>query len=247
MGGGPRVVVSTAAFHAWVRVSLPGLGCLKETKMFLPHPLVNASIVGSLRDRQVACSTSDLLGLHFESCGWRSVWSHHPQEVLIAQFSLHMHKSGLKPFSSARLATPEVVDRPCWNRVESAYWSGDFQKIFFLFDPSLTSGMSVVLMWGHCLRHRPYIKQHMSAGRVAHRKRLRHRPPHLTATCMRVELMESQRRRQRANIKKTFFEKLMNIQYLNLPPYPNRWMVWLIQQGLAWRPRCVKTCCQEDA
>ena len=88
-------------------------------------------------------------------------------------------------------------------------------------------------MWGHCLRHRPYIKQHMSAGRVAHRKRLRHRPPYLTATCMRVELMVSQRRRQRANIKKTFFEKLMNIQYLNLPPYPNRWMVWLIQQGLA--------------
>ena len=148
--------------------------------------------------------------------------------------------------SSARLAIPEVVDRPCWNRVESAYWSGDFQKIFFLFDPSLTSGMSVVLMWGHCLRHRPYIKQHMSAGRVAHRKRLRHRPPHLTATCMRVELMVSQRRRQRANIKKTFFEKLMSFQYLNLPPYPNRWMVWLIQQGLAWQPRCVKTCCQED-
>ena len=45
--------------------------------------------------------------------------------------------------------------------------------------------------------------------------------------------MVSQRRRQRANIKETFFEKLMNIQYLNLPPYPNRWMVWLIQQGLA--------------
>ena len=139
------------------------------------------------------------------------------------------------------------IDRPCWNRVESAYWSGDFLKIFFLFDPSLTSGMSVVLMWGHCLRHRPYIKQHMSAGRVAHRKLLRHRPPHLTETCVRVELMVSQRRRQRANIKKTYFEKLMNIQYPNLPPYPNRWMVWLIQQGLAWRPRCVKTCCQEDA
>ena len=88
-------------------------------------------------------------------------------------------------------------------------------------------------MGGHCLRHRPYIKQHMSAGRVAHRKRLRHRPPHLTATCMRVELMVSQFRRQRANNKKNFFEKLMNIQYLNLPPYPNRWMIWLIQQGLA--------------
>ena len=109
--------------------------------------------------------------------------------------------------SSARLAIPEVVDRPCWNRVESAYWSGDSLKIFFLFDPSLTSGMSVVLMWGHCLWHRPHIKQHMSAGRAAHRKRLRHRPPHLTETCVRVELMVSQRRRQRASIKKTFFWK----------------------------------------
>ena len=55
-GGGPRVVVSTAAFHARVRGSVPGLGGLKETKMFLPHPRVKVSIVGSLRDREVACS-----------------------------------------------------------------------------------------------------------------------------------------------------------------------------------------------
>ena len=48
--GGPRVVVSTAAFHARVRGSVPGLGGLKETKMFLPHPRVKVSIVGSLRD-----------------------------------------------------------------------------------------------------------------------------------------------------------------------------------------------------
>ena len=32
VGGGPRVVVSTAAFHARVRGSVPGLGDLKETK-----------------------------------------------------------------------------------------------------------------------------------------------------------------------------------------------------------------------
>ena len=32
MGGGPRVEVSTAAFHARVRGSVPGLGGLKETK-----------------------------------------------------------------------------------------------------------------------------------------------------------------------------------------------------------------------
>ena len=49
-GGGPRVVVSTAAFHARARGSFPGHGGLKETKMFLPHPLVKLSIVGSLRD-----------------------------------------------------------------------------------------------------------------------------------------------------------------------------------------------------
>ena len=34
-GGGPRVVVSTAAFHARVRGSVPGFGGLKETKSIL--------------------------------------------------------------------------------------------------------------------------------------------------------------------------------------------------------------------
>ena len=102
LGGGPRVVVSTAAFHARVRGSVPGLGGLKETKMFLPHPRVKVSIVGSLRDREVACSASDRQGLNFESCVWRTVSSqssHHPQEVLLAQFSLYVHKGGLKPDS----------------------------------------------------------------------------------------------------------------------------------------------------
>ena len=32
VGGGPRVVVSTADFHARVRGSVPGLGGLKKTK-----------------------------------------------------------------------------------------------------------------------------------------------------------------------------------------------------------------------
>ena len=99
MGGGPRVVVSTAAFHARVRGSVPDLGSLKETKMFLPHPRVKVSIVGSLRDREVACSASDRQGSNFESCVWRAVSSHHPQEVLLAQFSLYVHKGGLKPDS----------------------------------------------------------------------------------------------------------------------------------------------------
>ena len=101
-GGGPRVVVSTAAFHARVPGSVPGLGGFKETKMFLPHSRVKVSIVGSIRDREVACSASDRQGSNFESCVWRTVSSqsyHHPQEVLLAQFSLYVHKSGLKPNS----------------------------------------------------------------------------------------------------------------------------------------------------
>ena len=95
-------MVSTAAFHARVRGSVPGLGSLKETKMFLPHPRVKVCIVGSLRDREVACSASDRQGSNFESCVWRTVSSqssHHPQEVLLTQFSLYVHKGGLKPDS----------------------------------------------------------------------------------------------------------------------------------------------------
>ena len=102
MGGGPRVVAITAAFHARVRGSVPGLGGLKETKMFLPHPRIRVSIVGSLRDREVACSASDRQGSNFESCVWRTVSSHsshYPQKVLLAQFSLYVHKGGLKPDS----------------------------------------------------------------------------------------------------------------------------------------------------
>ena len=102
LGGGPRVMVSTAAFHARVRGSVPGLGGLKETKTIFPHPRVKVSIVGSLRDREVAYSASDRQGSNFESCVWRTVSSqsfHHPQEVLLAQFSLYVHKGGLKPDS----------------------------------------------------------------------------------------------------------------------------------------------------
>ena len=91
-------MVSAAAFHARIRGSIPGLGGLKETKMFLPHPRVKVSIVGSLRDREVACSASDRQGSNFESCVWRTS-SHHPQESLLAQFSLYVHKGSLKPDS----------------------------------------------------------------------------------------------------------------------------------------------------
>ena len=119
LGGGPRVVVSTAAFHARDRGSVPGLGGFKETKLFLPHPRVKVSIVGSLRDREVACSASDRQGSNFDSCVWRTVSSqssHHPQEVLLAQFSLNVHKGGLKPdsfhfiFIFSRIALVELLE-----------------------------------------------------------------------------------------------------------------------------------------
>ena len=105
----------------WVNVSclqgtismVPGLGGLKETKMFLPHPRVKVSIVGSLRDREVACSASDRQDSNFKSCVWRTVSSqssHHTQEVLLAQFSLYVHKGGLKP-DSFHFFSKVVTDR----------------------------------------------------------------------------------------------------------------------------------------
>ena len=111
--GGPRVVVSTAAFHARVRGSVPSLCGLKETKMFLPHPRVKVSIAGSLRDRKVACSASDRQSSNFESCVWRTVSSHHPQEVLLAQFSLSVHKGGLKPDSFHFIEGPSCTNSKC--------------------------------------------------------------------------------------------------------------------------------------
>ena len=101
-GGGPRVVVSTAAFPARVRGSVLGLVLFEKNKNVSPHPRVKFSIVGSLRDREVTCSASDRQVTNFESCVWRTVSSHssnHPQEVLLAQFSLYVHKGGLKPDS----------------------------------------------------------------------------------------------------------------------------------------------------
>ena len=76
-------------------------GWVMENILMMSHADL-VSIVGSLRDREVACSASDRQGSNFESCVWRTVSSqssHHPQEVLLAQFSLNVHKGGLKPDS----------------------------------------------------------------------------------------------------------------------------------------------------
>ena len=74
----------------------------RTKQMFLPHPRVKLSIMGSLRDREVACSASDRQGSNCESYVWRAVSSHsshHPPEVLLVKFSLYVLKSGLKPDS----------------------------------------------------------------------------------------------------------------------------------------------------
>ena len=119
-------MVSTAAFHVRVRGSFPGLSGLKETKMFLPHPIVKLSIVGSLRDREVACSASDRHGSNFESCVWRAVSSHsshHPQVVLLAQFSLHVLKSGLKPDSFHWSAVSASFEYLCYGSTAIIHFS----------------------------------------------------------------------------------------------------------------------------
>ena len=94
-------MVSTAAFH--VRGSVPGLGGLKETKNVSSSSTCESQYCGELPwPRKVACSTSDRQGSNFKSCVWRTVSSqssHHPQEVLLAQLSLYVHKGGLKPDS----------------------------------------------------------------------------------------------------------------------------------------------------
>ena len=87
--------------------------------MFLPHPRVKVSIVGSLRDREVTCSASDRQDSNFESCVWRTVSSqssYHPQEVLLAQFSLYVHKGGLTPDSFHFFSRFFRVKSP-WSRV----------------------------------------------------------------------------------------------------------------------------------
>ena len=117
--------------------------------MFLPHPRVKVSIVGSLRDREVACSASDRQGSNFESCVWRTVSSqssHHPQEVLLAQFSLYVHKGGLKPdsfhfilrnlYSNSKALLIPVFKQPLTKMLFSI-----ISVIFFLTPPTSCLGL----------------------------------------------------------------------------------------------------------
>ena len=94
-GEGSRVVVSTVAFHARVRGSVPSLGGLKEKNVF-PHPRVKVSIVGCLRDREVACSTSDCQCSNFDPVSGGQCHLNHltilRRFFWPMQFSLYVHK-----------------------------------------------------------------------------------------------------------------------------------------------------------
>ena len=64
---------------------------LRGVRRYRSFSFISCHIVGSLLDREVACSASDCQGPNFESYVWRAMsshWSHHPQEVLLAQISL---------------------------------------------------------------------------------------------------------------------------------------------------------------
>ena len=148
-------MVNTADFHARVRGSVPGLSGLKETKMFLPHSRVKVSIMGSLCDREVACSASDRQGSNFECCVWRTVSpqsSHHPQEALQAQFSLYVHKNGLKPDSFHFTNSNVFLSKLQWIALAippSNEWkiSTNNYACFNLYDQLIES----LLFWTECV------------------------------------------------------------------------------------------------
>ena len=117
--------------------------------MFLPHPRVKVSIVGSLRDREVACSASDCQGSNFESCVWRTVQSqssHHPQEVLLAQFSLYVHKGGLKP-DSFHFINPVLLGTDV-NVLKHVSRQTNFKHMQFVVDYSFTREPPVSHIFG---------------------------------------------------------------------------------------------------
>ena len=114
------VLLSLLCIHVHSSHYLTYTACVSVIRLIF-YPLVKISIVGSLCDREVASSVSDLQGLNFESCVWRAVSSQHPQDVLLAQFSLYVHKNGLKPdrfhlyfhyFAYERVAGPTTEPIP---------------------------------------------------------------------------------------------------------------------------------------
>ena len=79
-----------------------GLQVLKKQNVSSLLTRKDSMLWGTPHDRKLACSASDRQGSSFKFCVWRALSSqssHHPQKVLLAQFSLHMHNGGLKHHS----------------------------------------------------------------------------------------------------------------------------------------------------
>ena len=134
---------------------VPRSGIQVSKKQNDSFPLTRFCIVGSLRAREVAYSTSDCQGSNAESCAWRAVSSHsshHPQEVLLAQFSLYVHKRGLKPHLfhlisdsvsalSAQYTDPILVQ--CWANIKHINVGQCivFARCFHILTPFLLRGL----------------------------------------------------------------------------------------------------------
>ena len=84
-------------------------------------------IVGGLRDRVIACSASDRQYSYLESFVWKAASfhsSHHPQEVSLAQFSLYVHKGGLRPHSF-HFSLRWLLQFRDWERIRgNSCWGG---------------------------------------------------------------------------------------------------------------------------
>ena len=118
--GGALFLTSIVLFYKYIiscDIALDISRSIKPLEVISRYHDPQVSTVGSLRDREVACSASDRQGSNFESCVWRTVSSqssHHPQEVLLAQFSLYVHKGGLKPDAFYFISLPRPTTLSEW-------------------------------------------------------------------------------------------------------------------------------------
>ena len=98
-----RALVQWLKLPAW-KVGYHGFeprSCIQVSKKQSPPPPAHKmQYCGEPLRGDVACSASNHQGLNFKSCVWRAVSyhsSHHPIKVILAQFSLCVHKGGIKP------------------------------------------------------------------------------------------------------------------------------------------------------
>ena len=99
MGGGPRVAVNTAAFHAETGFVPWSRRFERNKKYFFP---IHKYCGEPTWPRGTVHGPQTPQGSNFESCVWRAVSSHssyHPHEVLLTQFNLYVLTGGLKSHS----------------------------------------------------------------------------------------------------------------------------------------------------